>query len=89
MISTDARLFGRLVTAMVTPFDEELKIDFKAVASIVEHLIATGTTAIVVNGTTGESPTLDDHEKEELLKAVIAVNNKRIKIIMGLSLIHI
>ncbi len=83
MISTDARLFGRMVTAMVTPFDEELKIDFPAVDAIVEHLIATGTTAIVVNGTTGESPTLDDHEKEDLLKAVIAVNSKRIKIIMG------
>jgi len=83
MISTDAHLFGRIVTAMVTPFDENLKIDFKAVDAIVEHLIENGSTAIVVAGTTGESPTLEESEKEELLKAVIAVSSKRIKVIMG------
>lgn len=83
MISTDGKLFGRLITAMVTPFDEHLKIDFKAVEAVVEHLIKTGTTSIIVAGTTGESPTLADDEKEALLKAVIAASNKRVKVIMG------
>lgn len=83
MISTDGKLFGRMITAMVTPFDEHLKIDFKAVEAVVEHLIKTGTTSIIVAGTTGESPTLADDEKEALLKAVIAASNKRVKVIMG------
>lgn len=83
MISTDGKFFGRMITAMVTPFDEHLKVDFKAVEAIVEHLITTGSTSIVVAGTTGESPTLEEDEKEALLKAVIAVSNKRVKVIMG------
>ena len=83
MITNEAHLFGRVVTAMVTPFDGTLKIDYAVVDRLVEHLIATGTTAIVVSGTTGESPTLDDDEKRELLKAVIAAAKKRIKIIAG------
>ncbi|MBU6452105.1 MAG: 4-hydroxy-tetrahydrodipicolinate synthase [Cyanobacteria bacterium REEB67] len=83
MITNEAHLFGRVVTAMVTPFDDKLKVDFKAVGALVEHLIKNGTTAIVVAGTTGESPTLDDEEKRELLKAVIAAAKKRIKIIAG------
>ncbi len=83
MISTDGKLFGRMITAMVTPFDEHLKIDFKAVEAVVEHLIKTGTTSLIVAGTTGESPTLADDEKEALLKAVIAASNKRVKVIMG------
>jgi 4-hydroxy-tetrahydrodipicolinate synthase len=68
---------------MVTPFDQGLKIDFVAVEKIVEHLIKTGTTTLVVAGTTGESPTLDDAEKKELLKAVIAIAKKRAKVVMG------
>jgi 4-hydroxy-tetrahydrodipicolinate synthase len=83
VIGTDATLFGRVLTAMVTPFNEELKIDFKSVEKVVEHLIATGTTTIVVAGTTGESPTLDEAEKKELLKAVLAQTKGRVKVVMG------
>lgn len=83
MIKTNAEVFGRLVTAMVTPFDDELKIDNKAVEKLVEHLLSNGTQSIVVAGTTGESPTLDDGEKKELLKLVVAVARGRAKIIMG------
>jgi 4-hydroxy-tetrahydrodipicolinate synthase len=68
---------------MVTPFDQDLNVDLKAVERLVEHLIATGSTGIVVSGTTGESPTLDDSEKEILLKTVVKVANKRARIIMG------
>lgn len=62
--------FGRLVTAMVTPFDDQLEIDWPTVDRVVDHLIATGTEAIVVAGTTGESPTLTKEEKLELFLRV-------------------
>lgn len=48
MINNDAKLFGRLLTAMVTPFKDKLEIDYKATEKLVEHLIETGTTGIVV-----------------------------------------
>ncbi len=48
MISNEAHLFGRVLTAMVTPFDAGLKIDFAALEKVVEHLIKTGTTTLVV-----------------------------------------
>lgn len=83
MIGTDAPLFGRVITAMITPFDDSDKIDFKAVEKLVNHLIQTGTSAIVVSGTTGESPTLDTQEKKDLLKFVLETAGNRAKVIMG------
>lgn len=83
MIKNSADLFGRVATAMVTPFNDDYKIDFAAVEKLVEHLINTGSSSIVVAGTTGESPTLDHDEKQTLLKAVIKFANKRAKVIMG------
>ena len=50
--------FGRLLTAMVTPFDEQGEIDYSRTSALIEHLIATGTDGLVVAGTTGESPPL-------------------------------
>lgn len=83
MIGNDAGQFGRLLTAMVTPFDDGLQIDLTAVDRIVDHLLATGTTAIVVAGTTGESPTLESDEKKLLLSHVIKRTKGKAKIIMG------
>lgn len=83
MIGNDGNIFGRVMTAMITPFDDELKIDFKATEKLVDYLIKNGTDTLVVAGTTGESPTLDDNEKKELLKAVLAHANGRAKVIMG------
>lgn len=83
MIGTDAPLFGRVITAMITPFDDSDKVDFKAVEKLVNHLIQNGTSAIVVSGTTGESPTLDSSEKKELLKSVLETAGNRAKVIMG------
>ncbi len=83
MIDTDAKLFGRLITAMVTPFNEDQSIDFTAVERLVEHLIKTGSEGIVVSGTTGESPTLDDVEKADLLKCVLSVAKGKAKVLMG------
>jgi 4-hydroxy-tetrahydrodipicolinate synthase len=83
VIGTEAKLFGRVLTAMVTPFTDDLAVDYKAVGNIVEHLLSTGTDSIVIVGTTGESPTLEAEEKHELLKAVIKHANGKAKVIIG------
>lgn len=75
--------FGRMLTAMVTPFDTELNVDRKRTEALVEHLIATGTTALVVAGTTGESPTLTGSEKVALFRHVVELVNGRIPVIAG------
>ena len=62
--------FGRLLTAMVTPFNEEGSVDFPLAASLARHLIDEGSDGIVVCGTTGESPTLSWREQHQLLKTV-------------------
>lgn len=75
--------FGQVLTAMVTPFDQNGEIDFGATRNLVNHLIANGTDGIVVSGTTGESPTLTTDEKVELFKFVVSVADKRVPIIAG------
>ncbi|MBO1002944.1 4-hydroxy-tetrahydrodipicolinate synthase [Pseudogracilibacillus auburnensis] len=75
--------FGQVVTAMVTPFDRQGEIDFPATKNLIEHLIANGTDAVVVSGTTGESPTLSTDEKIELFKFVVQEVNGRIPVIAG------
>jgi len=75
--------FGRLLTAMVTPFTDSLEIDFAKLDRLIEHLIATGTTTIVVAGTTGESPTLSHDEKIALFKHVAEKVNGRVKVVAG------
>lgn len=75
--------FGRLLTAMVTPFDGNLQVDRKKTEELVEHLISTGTTALVVAGTTGESPTLTSEEKLALYRHVVEIVDGRIPVIAG------
>ncbi|MDI3480878.1 MAG: 4-hydroxy-tetrahydrodipicolinate synthase [Tepidanaerobacteraceae bacterium] len=75
--------FGKVITAMVTPFDDNLEVDFKAFENLIEHLIKTGTDTLLVTGTTGESPTLSDEEKLELFKAAKSIAGKRAKVIAG------
>ncbi|HSP22497.1 MAG TPA: 4-hydroxy-tetrahydrodipicolinate synthase [Planococcus sp. (in: firmicutes)] len=75
--------FGQVVTAMVTPFDASGDIDFPATAALVEHLIENGTDALVVAGTTGESPTLSADEKIDLFKFVVDTVKGRIPVIAG------
>lgn len=76
-------IFGRIITAMVTPFDEDLNIDFDRLENLIEHLITTGTDTLLVTGTTGESPTLSDEEKLELFKASKEISGGRVKIMAG------
>lgn len=76
-------LFGRLITAMVTPFDDNLRVDYAAVERLLDHLFATGTDSVVVAGTTGEAPTLSKEEKLELFRFVVEKARGRGKVIAG------
>lgn len=75
--------FGRLITAMVTPFNDEMKVDEQKTKVLVNHLIETGSDAIVVAGTTGESPTLSKDEKLSLFAKVLEYADGRVKVIAG------
>ncbi|GED70179.1 4-hydroxy-tetrahydrodipicolinate synthase [Brevibacillus reuszeri] len=75
--------FGRLVTAMVTPFNDQLQIDYDKAERIIDHLVATGSEGIVVSGTTGESPTLSAAEKLDLFKHVVSYAKGKCHIIAG------
>lgn len=77
--------FGRLITAMVTPFDDSLELDLNRTEEFVDRLIKGGNDALVVNGTTGESPTVFYPQKIELFKAVLNANNKRVPIIANVG----
>ncbi len=75
--------FGRLITAMVTPFKADLTVDWAGVEKLAAHLVSTGHDAIVVSGTTGEAPTTNDDEKDELIRVVKATVGSKVKVIAG------
>lgn len=75
--------FGQVLTAMVTPFDQQGEIDYSATRNLVNYLIANGTEGLVVAGTTGESPTLTTEEKIALFKFVVEVAAGRVPVIAG------
>ncbi|EMF46133.1 Dihydrodipicolinate synthase [Planococcus halocryophilus Or1] len=75
--------FGQIITAMVTPFDQQGEIDFPATKKLIEHLIANGSDGLVVAGTTGESPTLSTEEKVELFQFTVNTVAGRIPVIAG------
>ena len=75
--------FGRVSTAMVTPFDKNGHIDFGKTTQLVNYLIDNGTDSLVITGTTGESPTLSKEEKLALFDHVVKVVKKRIPVIAG------
>lgn len=75
--------FGSLITAMVTPFRDDHAIDIDGAERLATHLLDTGSDAIVVSGSTGESPTLTHKEKAELFRAVGGVVRGRGQLICG------
>ncbi len=75
--------FGRLITAMVTPFDKDGAIDWDGVAKLALHLVANGHDAIAVNGTTGEAPTTKSSEKLEIIRVVKDAVPSHIKVLTG------
>jgi 4-hydroxy-tetrahydrodipicolinate synthase len=75
--------FGRVLTAMVTPFTPQGEVDYKRAQELAEALIASGSDGLVVTGTTGESPTLTNEEKLRLYREVRAAIGTRGTIVAG------
>jgi 4-hydroxy-tetrahydrodipicolinate synthase len=75
--------FGRLITAMVTPFAPDGSIDWDGVTRLAHHLADHGHDAIAVNGTTGEAPTTKSSEKLEIIKVVKEAVGSRVKVLSG------
>ena len=63
--------FGRVLTAMVTPFTVDGGLDLDGAQQLAEQLVDAGNSGLVINGTTGEAPTTTDAEKAALVKAVL------------------
>jgi 4-hydroxy-tetrahydrodipicolinate synthase len=74
---------GTVLTAMVTPFDDGLAVDYEALIRLAGHLLDNGSDGLVVAGTTGESPTLTDDEKTEMFRAVVAAAHDKGTIVAG------
>lgn len=72
-------------TALVTPFKKDFSIDFDGLKKLVDYQIDNGVNFLVVQGTTGESPTLSWSEKMEVLRAVQNANQGRVKIVFGVG----
>lgn len=77
------RPFGRVLTAMVTPFDAEGALNVKRAAELAEHLVDLGNDGLIINGTTGESPTTSDKEKSDLIRAVVEAVGSRATVVAG------
>ncbi|ATE56736.1 MULTISPECIES: 4-hydroxy-tetrahydrodipicolinate synthase [Actinosynnema] len=81
--ASPGRPFGRLLTAMVTPFDADGALDLAKAQELAAHLVEQGNDGLVVNGTTGESPTTTDEEKEALVRAVVEAVGDRATVVAG------
>src|SRR3954468_16781261 len=77
--------FGRMLTAMVTPFHSDGSVDLDGVARIAAHLVDHGNDGVVVSGTTGESPTTTVPEDTEILRAVKDAVGDRATVIAGVG----
>lgn len=77
--------FGRVLTAMVTPFTTDGELDLDAAAELAADLIDLGNDGLVVNGTTGESPTTSDAEKAALVRAVVTAVGDRATVVAGVG----
>jgi 4-hydroxy-tetrahydrodipicolinate synthase len=72
-------------TALITPFKKDYSVDTEALAAIVEHQIAHGTDYFVVLGTTGESATLSESEKQTVIDTIREANNGRLPLVLGVG----
>ena len=71
--------------ALVTPFNEDLSVDFDSLTKLVEFNIKNGTNYLVVLGTTAEVATLSTEEKNAVIQHIIKVNNKRLPLVLGIG----
>ena len=78
-------LFGRLITAMITPFDDKGDLDLERTEEFADRLVKGGTDSIVVCGTTGESPTVPYSQKIDVIKAVLNAVDGRIPVVANVG----
>lgn len=71
--------------ALVTPFNEDLSVDFESLTKLVDYNIENGTSYLVVLGTTAEAATLSAEEKKQVIEHIIKVNNKRVPLVLGIG----
>lgn len=71
--------------ALVTPFNEDLSVDFDSLTKLVDYNIENGTGYLVVLGTTAEAATLSAEEKKQVIEHIIKVNNKRVPLVLGIG----
>ena len=76
-------MFSGSIVALVTPFSLSNTIDFKKLAELIEYHVLSSTDALLILGTTGESTSLNEYEKDQLVEFVINQNDKRMKILVG------
>ena len=74
-----------LGVALVTPFNEDLSIDFDSLTKLVEYNIANGTDFLVVLGTTAETATLSKAEQAQVIEHIVKVNNKKLPLVLGIG----
>ncbi len=77
--------FGRLIPAMVTPFDEKRDLDLDRAQALADRLVKEGSDSLIINGTTGESPTVFYPQKIELFKAVLSAVDGRVPVIANVG----
>lgn len=77
--------FGRLLTAMITPFTADGSLDVDGAAKLAAYLVDAGNDGLVISGTTGEAPTTTDDEKDALLRAVVEAVGGRASIVAGVG----
>ncbi|MCI8424749.1 MAG: 4-hydroxy-tetrahydrodipicolinate synthase [Adlercreutzia sp.] len=77
--------FGRMIPAMVTPFNQDLELDLDRAQQLADRLVRGGSDAIIVCGTTGESPTVFYPQKLELFRAVVKAVNGRVPVIANVG----
>jgi 4-hydroxy-tetrahydrodipicolinate synthase len=76
-------VLGHVLTAIVTPFQEDGSVDFDAFQALARHLVENGSDGVVVAGTTGESPTLSDGERLDLVKAALEAVGDTATVVAG------
>jgi 4-hydroxy-tetrahydrodipicolinate synthase len=84
-MTSPAAPFGRVLTAMVTPFASDGDLDLDRTAALADSLVAQGNDGLVVSGTTGESATTSDEEKSTLLRAVVDAVGDRAHVVAGVG----
>src|SRR5438270_6627963 len=80
--------FGRVLAAMVTPMTSDGSLDEEAIGVLATHLVDRGSDGIVDSGTTGESPTTSDEEKDRIIRAVVEAVGDRAHIVAGVGTNH-